>query len=94
VIVFVVFVAVLARFALGFQPELGKMVAPVVGRPLTQVLVSETKRNWPFVVGFAVTFTLVAKLSTSLDREYSLPFLLLFTSLTMLCSRARGWRFM
>jgi hypothetical protein len=57
-----------------------------VGRPLTQVLVSETKRNWPFVVGFAVTFTLVAKLSASLDREYSLPFLLLFTSLTMLAA--------
>ena len=40
------------------------MVAPVVGRPLTQLLVSETKRNWPFVVGFAGTFTLVAKPST------------------------------
>ncbi|KAG0617848.1 hypothetical protein M758_4G020000 [Ceratodon purpureus] len=45
------------------------MVAPVVGRPLSQVLVSEAKRNWPFVVGFAVTFTLVAKLSASLDPK-------------------------
>uniref|UniRef100_A0A7I3ZDH7 Uncharacterized protein n=1 Tax=Physcomitrium patens TaxID=3218 RepID=A0A7I3ZDH7_PHYPA len=49
------------------------MVVPVVGRPLSQVVFSEAKRNWPFVFGFGVTFTLVAKLSASLDRECS-PF--------------------
>ena len=45
-----------------------KMVAPVVGRPLSQVAFSEAKRNWPFVFGFGVTFALVFKLSASLDR--------------------------
>nr|PNR56876.1 hypothetical protein PHYPA_003868 [Physcomitrium patens] len=47
------------------------MVVPVVGRPLSQVVFSEAKRNWPFVFGFGVTFTLVAKLSASLDRKYT-----------------------
>jgi hypothetical protein len=47
------------------------MAAPVVGRPLSQVFVSEVKRNWPFVVGFGVTFSLILKLSASLDRECS-----------------------
>jgi len=45
------------------------MVTPVIGRPLTQVVFSEAKRNWPFVFGFAVTITLVAKLSASLDPK-------------------------
>ncbi|KAG0554600.1 hypothetical protein KC19_12G103900 [Ceratodon purpureus] len=45
------------------------MVAPVVGRPLTQVAIAEAKRNWPFVFGFGVTFSLVYKLSASLDPE-------------------------
>lgn len=46
------------------------MVTPVVGRPLTQVVFSEAKRNWPFVFGFGVTLAIVTKLSMSLDRQY------------------------
>lgn len=45
------------------------MAVPVVGRPLTQVVLSEAKRNWPFVVGFGITFGLIFKLNASLDRE-------------------------
>lgn len=41
----------------------------LVGRPLTQLAISEAKRNWPFVVGFGVTFALILKLSASLGRE-------------------------
>eukprot|EP00897_Mesotaenium_endlicherianum_P002308 jgi/Mesen1/2104/ME000151S01373 len=40
-----------------------------VGRPLTQVAVSEAKRNWPFVFGFGVTLSLVVKLSLGLKPE-------------------------
>ncbi|CAK9224480.1 unnamed protein product [Sphagnum tenellum] len=45
------------------------MVTPVVGRPLTQVALSEARRNWPFVFGFAFTTGLIIKLSTSLDPK-------------------------
>ncbi|CAM6039564.1 unnamed protein product [Sphagnum compactum] len=45
------------------------MVLPVVGRPLTQVALSEGRRNWPFVFGFAFTLGLVIKLSTSLNPK-------------------------
>ncbi len=53
------------------------MVLPVVGRPLTQVALSEGRRNWPFVFGFAFTLGLVIKLSTSLNRTAIVSFLLL-----------------
>ncbi|CAI5965144.1 unnamed protein product [Closterium sp. NIES-64] len=36
-------------------------------KPLAQVAMSEAKRNWPFVFGFAVTGYLVAKLTASLN---------------------------
>ncbi|CAM6123139.1 unnamed protein product [Calypogeia fissa] len=40
---------------------------PVVGRPITQVIVSEAKRNWPFLAGFGFSAYVVLKLSLSLD---------------------------
>eukprot|EP00850_Spirogloea_muscicola_P006123 SM000028S10217 [mRNA] locus=s28:918524:918835:- [translate_table: standard] len=39
------------------------------GKPLGQVALAEARRNWPFVVGFAVTFGLVLRLSASLPGE-------------------------
>eukprot|EP00850_Spirogloea_muscicola_P011945 SM000076S21766 [mRNA] locus=s76:118924:119696:+ [translate_table: standard] len=39
------------------------------GKPLGQVALAEARRNWPFVVGFAVTFGLVLRLSASLPAE-------------------------
>jgi hypothetical protein len=54
------------------------MVTPVVGRPLTQVALSEARRNWPFVFGFAVTTGLIIKLSTSLDRKSLISFPFVF----------------
>ncbi len=57
------------------------MVLPVVGRPLTQVALSEGRRNWPFVFGFAFTLGLVIKLSTSLNRTSIVSFLLLLVLL-------------
>ncbi|KAG6557939.1 hypothetical protein Mapa_000117 [Marchantia paleacea] len=41
----------------------------VVGRPLIKVAAAEAKRNWPFVVGFGVTLSVVFKLSASLKPE-------------------------
>jgi hypothetical protein len=57
------------------------MVLPVVGRPLTQVALSEGRRNWPFVFGFAFTLGLVIKLSSSLNRTAIVSFLLLLVLL-------------
>jgi hypothetical protein len=54
------------------------MVTPVVGRPLTQVALSEARRNWPFVFGFAFTTGLIIKLSTSLDRKSLISFPFVF----------------
>lgn len=63
------FVSLGFQFKLPCEANSTTMVTPVVGRPFSQVVFSEAKRNWPFMFGFAVTFTLVAKLSASLDRE-------------------------
>lgn len=42
---------------------------PVLGRPLGQLAWQEAKRNWPFLVGFAVTLTGVTKLSMMLPSK-------------------------
>lgn len=42
---------------------------PVLGRPLGQLAFAEAKRNWPFLLGFAVTLTGVVQLSLALPSE-------------------------
>jgi hypothetical protein len=54
---------------LRYQDRSRAMAPPVVGRPFLQVALSEAKRNWPFVVGFATTLSVVTKLSLSLDPK-------------------------
>ncbi|CAI7895540.1 unnamed protein product [Closterium sp. NIES-54] len=52
-----------------FPPRSPDPFTMPVGKPLAQVAMSEAKRNWPFVFGFAVTGYLVAKLTASLNRK-------------------------